>query len=109
MHSKQNYKCKSELTNAKESRKSPTDGEDERAQALDQSYKEPKKISIILAEGISLFSKVRLFLSLHKVHIRQEGINKVLSFIWKWLLIRQDALYCQISYLFIAERGSSLP
>ena len=75
MHSKQNYICKLELSIAKETRKSPTEGKEERPQALDQSYKEPKKISIILAEGVSLFSKVRLFLSLQIVHIRQEGIK----------------------------------
>ena len=75
MHSKPNYKCKSELAKAKESIKSPTEGEEERPQALDQSHKEPKNNSIILAKGISLFSKVRLFLSFHKVHITQEGIK----------------------------------
>ena len=75
MHSKQNYICKLELSIAKETRKSPIEGEEERPQALDQSYTVPKNNSMILAKGVSLFSKVRLFLSLQIVHIRQEGIK----------------------------------
>ncbi len=35
MHSKQNYKGKSEESNAKETKKSPTEGEQERPQAWD--------------------------------------------------------------------------
>ena len=53
MHSKQDYKCNSELSKAKEVKNSPTDGEEVRPQALDQSYKDTKKISIILATGVS--------------------------------------------------------
>ena len=71
----QNYKCKSELSNAKEAKNSPTKGEEVRPQALDQSYKETKKISMTLATGVSMFSKVRLFLSLQIVHMSQEGIK----------------------------------
>jgi hypothetical protein len=72
MHSKLGYNYKSEHSEAKNS---PTEGEEVRPQALDQSYKEPKNNSMILAKGVSLFSKVRLFLSLQIVHIRQEGIK----------------------------------
>ena len=75
MHSKLDYKCKSELSNAKEAKNSPTVGEEVRPQALDQSYKEPKKISMIFSKVFSVSSKVRLFLSLQMVHIRQEGIK----------------------------------
>jgi hypothetical protein len=65
MHSKlECYKCKSELSKAKEAKNSPTDGEEVRPQALDQSYKETKKISMILATGVSWFSNVHIFLSL---------------------------------------------
>jgi hypothetical protein len=49
----QNYKCKLELSNAKEAKNSPIDGEEVRPQALDQSYKETKKISISKAFKIS--------------------------------------------------------
>jgi hypothetical protein len=45
MHSKLSYKCKSELSNAKEAKNSPTKGEEVRPHALDQSYEETKKIS----------------------------------------------------------------
>ena len=58
MHSKQDYIGKAEESNAKEAKKSPTDGEHERPQARDQSNREPKNNSTILAEEISLFSKV---------------------------------------------------
>ena len=75
MHSKLGYKCESELSNAKEAKNSPTEGEEVRPQALDQSYKEPKKVSMIFSKGVSVSSKVRLFLSLQMVHIRQEGIK----------------------------------
>ena len=40
-HSKQNYKGKSEESNAKEAKKSPTEGEQERPQARDESNREP--------------------------------------------------------------------
>jgi hypothetical protein len=63
MHSKLGYKCKLELSNAKEARNSPK-GEKVRPHALDQSYKETKKISMILATGVSWFSNVHIFLSL---------------------------------------------
>jgi hypothetical protein len=75
MHSKQDYKCKSELLQAKDSKNSPTEGEDVSPQALDQSNRETKKISMTLAKGVSMFSKVRLFLSLQIVHMRHEGIK----------------------------------
>jgi hypothetical protein len=75
MHSKENYKWTSELSNARETKNSPTDGEEVRPQALDQSNKEVKNLSITLATGLSTFSKVRLFLSLQIVHMRQEGIK----------------------------------
>ena len=68
MHSKLDYKCKSELSNAKEAKKISIEGEEERPHALDQSYKEPKKISMILAKRVSLFSKVRLLLSPNSPH-----------------------------------------
>ena len=75
MHSKQGYKCKSELSKAKDSKNSSTEGEDISPQALDQSNRETKKISMTLAKGVSMFSKVHLFLSLQRVHMRQEGIK----------------------------------
>ena len=75
MHSKQDYKRMSELLQAKESKNSPTEGEDVSPQALDQSNKEAKKSSMTLAKGVSMFSKVRLYLSLQIVHIRHEGIK----------------------------------
>ena len=40
-HSKQNYKGKSEESNAKKAKKSPTEGEQERPQARDESNREP--------------------------------------------------------------------
>ena len=43
MHSKQNHKCISELLQAKDSKNSPTEVEDVRPQALDQSKRENKK------------------------------------------------------------------
>jgi hypothetical protein len=75
MHSKQDYKRMSELLQAKDSKNSPTKGEAISPQALDQSNKETKKSSITFARGVSMFSKVRLFLSLQIVHIRHEGIK----------------------------------
>ena len=42
MHSKLGYNYKSEQSEAKEAKNSPTEGEEVRPQALDQSYKEPK-------------------------------------------------------------------
>jgi hypothetical protein len=75
MHLKLSYTCKLELSKAKESKNSPTDGEEVRPQALDQSYKVVKKSSRSLAIGVSWSSKIRLFLSLQIVHIRQEGIK----------------------------------
>jgi hypothetical protein len=75
MHSKQDYKWILELLQAKDSKNSPTEGEDVSPQALDQSNKEAKKSSMTLAKGVSMFSKVRLFLSLQIVHIRHEGIK----------------------------------
>jgi hypothetical protein len=78
MHSKQenkDYKGISKLLQAKDSKKSPTEGEDVSPQAQDQSNKETKKISMTLAKGVSIFSKVCLFLSLQIVHMRQEGIK----------------------------------
>ena len=53
MHSNLGYKCKLELSNAKEAKNSPTEGQEVRPHALDQSYKETKKISMILAKGVS--------------------------------------------------------
>lgn len=41
MHPRLNYKCKSELSRTKEAKKSPTDKEEVRPQALAQSYKDP--------------------------------------------------------------------
>ena len=75
MHLKQKNRNYIDLSNAKESKNSPTDGEWVRPQALDQSYKVVKISSISLAIGVSWLSKVRLFLSLQIVHIRQEGIK----------------------------------
>ena len=75
MHLKLSYSCKVELWKAKEAKNSPTDGEIVRPQALDQSYKLIQKISRSLANGVSWSSKIRLFLSLQIVHIRQEGIK----------------------------------
>jgi hypothetical protein len=45
MHSKLGYNYKSEQSEAKEAKNSPTEGEEVRPQALDQSYKEPKNNS----------------------------------------------------------------
>jgi hypothetical protein len=64
MHSNENYKWKSELSKAREAKNSPTDEEEVRPQALDQSNKEVKNLSTTLATGLSMFSKMRLFLSL---------------------------------------------
>jgi hypothetical protein len=52
MHSMKNYKWRSELSNAREAKNSPTDGEEDRPQALDQSNKEVKNISMTLATGL---------------------------------------------------------
>ena len=43
-----NYKRRSELSKAREATNSPTDGEEERPQALDQSNKEAKNSSMTL-------------------------------------------------------------
>jgi hypothetical protein len=52
MHSKKNYKWISELSNVRETKNSPTDGEEVRPQALDQSNKEVKNLSVTLAIGM---------------------------------------------------------
>jgi hypothetical protein len=70
-----NYKWRSELSNAREAKNSPTDKEEVRPQALDQSNKEVKNMSMTLATRLFVFSKIRLFLSLQIVHVRQEGIK----------------------------------
>jgi hypothetical protein len=75
MHSKQGNNYNSEKSKAKEAKNSPIEGEVVRPQALDQSYTVPKNNSMILAKGVSLFSKLRLFLSLQIVHIRKAGIK----------------------------------
>jgi hypothetical protein len=75
MHSKRGNIYNSEKSEAKEAKNSPTEGQVVRPQALDQSYTVPKNNSMILAKGVSLFSKVQLFLSLQIVHIRQAGIK----------------------------------
>ncbi len=75
MHSKQDYNGIFELLQANDSKNSPTEVEDVSPQALDQSNKETKKSSMTLATSVSMFSKVRLFLSLQIVHIRHEGIK----------------------------------
>jgi hypothetical protein len=74
---KADYKSKSELelSKNKETKNSPTDGEEVNPQARDQSNKTPMKISNNLSIAVSLSSKVRLFLSHQIVHIRQEGIR----------------------------------
>ena len=61
MHEKRGHNYNSEKSEAKETKNCPTKGEVVRPQALDQSNKEPKNNSMILAKGVSLFSKVRLF------------------------------------------------
>ena len=75
MHSKRGNIYNSEKSEANEAKNSPTEGEVVRPQVLDQSYTVPKNNSMILAKGVSLFSKVRLFFSLQVVHIRHEGIK----------------------------------
>ena len=75
MHLKKNYKWISELSNERETKNSPTDGEEVKPQALDQSNKEVKNLSVTLATGLSTSSKVRLFFSLQIVQMRQEGIK----------------------------------
>jgi hypothetical protein len=75
MHSKRGYNYNSEKSKVKEAKNSPTEVEVVRPQALDQSYKESKNNSMILAKGVSLFLKVRPFLSLQIVHIRHAGIK----------------------------------
>jgi hypothetical protein len=75
MHSKRGNHYNSEKSKAKEAKNSPTEGEVVRPQVLDQSYTVPKNNSMILAKRVSLFSKVQLFLSLQRVHIRQAGIK----------------------------------
>ncbi len=44
MHSKKNYKRISELSNVRETKNSPTDGEEVRPQTQDQSNKEVKNL-----------------------------------------------------------------
>jgi hypothetical protein len=44
MHLKKNYKWISELSNERETKNSPTDGEEVKPQALDQSNKEVKNL-----------------------------------------------------------------
>ena len=60
---KAGYKGKSEMTNAKGSKKSKTEGDVVSPQTRAQSNKEPMNSSISLPETFSQFSKVRLFLS----------------------------------------------
>ena len=68
MLSMKNYKRRSELSKVSEAKNSPTDGQEVRPQALDQSNKEAKNNSMTLVIGLSVFSKVRLFFSLQIVH-----------------------------------------
>jgi hypothetical protein len=84
MHSKRGYNYNSEKSKVKEAKNSPTEVEVVRPQALDQSYKESKNNSMILAKGVSLFLKVRPFLSLQIVHIRHAGIKRGLKHAFTW-------------------------
>ena len=58
-----NYKRISALSKTKETKNSPTDGEEVKPHARDQSNNTPKKISKSLSIAVSLFSKERLFRS----------------------------------------------
>jgi hypothetical protein len=61
------------LVNLKDSIKPPTEIEVVKPQALDQSKRVDIQNSISQPMECSTFSKVRLFLSLHKDHITHKG------------------------------------
>jgi hypothetical protein len=63
------------LSIAKDSIKLPTEEDEVSPQALVQSNRDPQKNTIILPTGLSISSKVQLFLSRHKVHNKQEVIK----------------------------------
>ena len=74
-HRLSNYTWEDKEQKERDSRNSPKEWDEQRFQAVAQSYKDPMRSSMILPTECSWFSKIRPFRSRHMFHIIQWGIK----------------------------------